>query len=84
MLLQVMGERAEARWLLEEVVAGQAAQLGPAHIDTLNSKAELTEVGEASDLIPTVKFMMPGTTSSPVLSVMLDSTRNFPPASSTV
>ena len=30
--------------MYEEVVAGQTVQRGPAHIDTLNSKAELTEI----------------------------------------
>ena len=30
--------------MYEEVVAGQTAELGPAHVDTLNSQAELAEV----------------------------------------
>ena len=40
-LLQQMGELAEARRLSEEVVAGQTAQLGPLHLDTLETKHNL-------------------------------------------
>ena len=43
LLLSDMGERAEARQLLE-VVAGYIAQLGPAHVDTLNAQASLAAV----------------------------------------
>ena len=40
-LLEEMGERAEARRLYEEVVAGETAQLGPAHTSTLRTKYNL-------------------------------------------
>ena len=36
--LKCMGQFAEARWLYEEVVAGETAQLGSAHHDTLQTK----------------------------------------------
>ena len=43
----------EARRLYEEVVAGQTAQLGPAHSDTLQTKGNLAilfkEIGELAD-----------------------------------
>ena len=41
MMLDEMGELAEAQWMYEEVLAGQAAQLGPVRIDTLRTKSNL-------------------------------------------
>jgi hypothetical protein len=45
-----MGRRSEARRLYEEVLAGQTAELGPAHTDTLLAKGNLAnllqELGE--------------------------------------
>ena len=44
MRLGEVGDRAEARRLYEEVVAGQTAQLGPAHANTLLTKGNLASL----------------------------------------
>ena len=44
--MEEMGERAEARRLFEEALAGLATQLGLAHADTLHTKGSLAALLE--------------------------------------
>ena len=54
-LLEEIGELAEARRMYEEVVAGQMAQLGPAHTNTLRTKGNLAvllkEMGKRAEAL---------------------------------